>query len=129
MHANPAYLEAALNAGATGYVLKSAAHEEIFDAIQSVLKGLIYVTPGLSSQHLERFGDPSHAAVTFRLSTREREVLQLIAEGKSTKECAVTLDISVKTAETYRSRIMEKLDIHETASMVRYAIRRGLVQP
>ena len=63
------------------------------------------------------------------LSSRERQVLQLIAEGKSTKEAAVTLDISVKTAETYRTRIMEKLDIHETASLVRYAIRMGLVQP
>ena len=64
------------------------------------------------------------------LSPRERQVLQFIAEGKSTKEAAVTLDISVKTAaKTYRTRIMEKLDIHETATLVRYAIRRGLVQP
>jgi DNA-binding NarL/FixJ family response regulator len=83
MHVNPAYLEAALTAGATGYVLKSAAREELLEAINSVLNGRIYVTPSLSSEHLERFTDPSRAAATLRLTTREREILQLTAEGRA----------------------------------------------
>ncbi len=83
MHVNPAYLEAALNAGGNGYVLKSAAREELLEAIQSVMEGRIYVSPALSSEHLERFKDPSRAAASLRLSMREREILQLIAEGRS----------------------------------------------
>ena len=88
MHVNPAYLEAALEAGGTGYVLKSAAGRELLEAVDSVLKGRIYITPGLSGEHLERFSDPTQAAATLRLSTREREVLQLIAEGRAAKEIA-----------------------------------------
>ena len=88
MHVNPAYLEAALNAGGTGYVLKSAAREELLEAIKSVMNGRIYVSPSLSSEHLERFKDPSRAAATLRLTVREREILQLIAEGRAAKEIA-----------------------------------------
>ena len=127
MHANPAYLEAALNAGATGYVLKSAAREELLDAIKSVLQGRIYVSPSLSSEHLERFSDPERAAAALRLSTREREILQLIAEGKAAKDVAFHLDISVKTVAFHRDNIKRKLGLHSTAELTKHAIEQGLV--
>ena len=127
MHVNPAYLEAALNAGGTGYVLKSAAREELLDAIQSVLSGRIYVTPSLSSEHLERFADPSRAAATLRLSTREREILQLIAEGRAAKEMAHVLSISTKTVAFHRENIKRKLGLHTTAELTKHAIEQGLV--
>jgi DNA-binding NarL/FixJ family response regulator len=127
MHVNPAYLEAALNAGATGYVLKSAAREELLGAIGSVLNGRIYVTPSLSSESLERFHDPSQAATTLHLSAREREVLQLIAEGKAAKEIAYLLTISVKTVAFHRDNIKRKLGLRTTAELTRYAVKQGLV--
>jgi len=127
MHVNPAYLEAALSAGATGYVLKSAASEELLLAIESVLNGRIYVTPSISSEHLERFKDPARAAATLRLSMREREVLQLIAEGRATKEIASLLAISAKTVEFHRENIKRKLGVHTTADLTRHAIEQGLV--
>lgn len=128
MHVNPAYLEAALNAGATGYVLKSAAREELLDAIQSVLRGNIYVTPSLSSEHLERFRDPSRAAATFRLSMREREILQLIAEGRAAKEIAHVLTISIKTVAFHRDNIKRKLGLYTTAELTKHALEQGLIQ-
>lgn len=88
MHANPAYLEAVLSAGATGYVLKSAAREELLEAVDTVLSGGIFITPGLSDEHLERFQDPARAASALRLTSRERQILQLIAEGKAGKQIA-----------------------------------------
>lgn len=127
MHVNPAYLEAALNAGAIGYVLKSAAREELLDAIESVLNGRIYVSPSLSSEHLERFRDPSRAAATLRLSTREREILQLIAEGRAAKEIAFRLSVSVKTVAFHRDNIKRKLGLRTTAELTKYAIETGLV--
>ena len=127
MHVNPAYLEAALNAGATGYVLKSAAREELLDAIKSVLDGHIYVTPSLSGEHLERFTDPSRAAATLRLSTREREILQLIAEGRAGKEIAFLLSISIKTVAFHRENIKRKLGLGTTAELTKHAIEQGLV--
>jgi DNA-binding NarL/FixJ family response regulator len=127
MHVNPAYLEAALNAGATGYVLKSSAREELLDAINSVLSGRIYVTPSLSSEHLERFEDPARAAATLRLSTREREILQLIAEGRAAKEIAQVLNISVRTAEFHRQNLKRKLGLRTTAELTRHAIEQGLI--
>ena len=127
MHVNPAYLEAALNTGATGYVIKSAAREELLDAIKSVLAGRIYVTPSLSSEHLERFQDPSRAAAALRLSTRERETLQLIAEGRAAKEIAHLLNISVKTVAFHRDNIKRKLGLRSTAELTKYAIEQGLV--
>jgi DNA-binding NarL/FixJ family response regulator len=88
MHSDPAYLEAAVNAGAMGYVLKSAVREELLDAVKSAMEGRIYVSPGVSDENLESFRGPKRAAVSQRLSSRERETLQLIAEGKATKEIA-----------------------------------------
>jgi DNA-binding NarL/FixJ family response regulator len=127
MHVNPAYLEAALNAGGTGYVLKSAAREELLEAIQSVLNGRIYVSPSLSSEHLERFRNPARAAAVLRLSTREREVLQLIAEGRPAKEIAHLLNISIKTVAFHRENIKRKLGLRSTAELTKHAIEQGLV--
>ena len=128
MHVNPAYLEAALNAGATGYVLKSAAREELLEAIKCVLDDRIYVTPTLSSEHLERFRDPARAAATLRLSTREREILQLIAEGRAAKEIAHLLNISIKTVAFHRENIKRKLGLRTTAELTKHAIEQGLIQ-
>ena len=127
MHVNPAYLEAALEAGGTGYVLKSAAGRELLEAVDSVLKGRIYITPGLSGEHLERFSDPTQAAATLRLSTREREVLQLIAEGRAAKEIAFRLNISVRTAEFHRENIKKKLGLRTTAELTKHAIEQKLI--
>jgi DNA-binding NarL/FixJ family response regulator len=127
MHVNPAYLEAALNAGGTGYVLKSAAREELLDAIKSVLSGRIYVTPTLSTEHLERFANPSRAAAALRLSAREREILQLIAEGRAAKEIAYHLAISIKTVAFHRDNLKRKLGLRSTAELTRHAIEQGLV--
>jgi DNA-binding NarL/FixJ family response regulator len=107
--------------------LKSAASEELLLAIESVLNGRIYVTPSISSEHLERFKDPARAAATLRLSMREREVLQLIAEGRATKEIASLLAISAKTVEFHRENIKRKLGVHTTADLTRHAIEQGLV--
>jgi DNA-binding NarL/FixJ family response regulator len=127
MHSDPAYLEAALNAGATGYVLKSAVREELLDAVKSAMEGRIYVSPAVSNENLERFSDPRRAAVSLRLSSRERETLQLIAEGKATKEIAFILDISVKTVAFHRENIKRKLGLKTTAEMTRHAVDQGLV--
>jgi DNA-binding NarL/FixJ family response regulator len=127
MHVNPAYLEAALSAGGTGYVLKSAAREELLEAIKNVLGGRIYITPSLSSEHLERFRDPSLAAAALRLSGREREILQLIAEGRTTKEMAYVLSISVKTIAFHRENIKRKLGLRTTAELTKHAIEQRLI--
>jgi DNA-binding NarL/FixJ family response regulator len=127
MHVSPAYLEAALEAGGTGYVLKSAAREQLLEAVDTVLKGRIYLTPGLSSEHLERFQDPSRAAAALRLSTRERETLQLIAEGRAAKEIAQILSISIKTVAFHRENIKRKLGLRTTAELTRHAIEQGLI--
>lgn len=127
MHKDNAYLAEALRAGVRGYVLKSRGLGELVEALREVARGDVYISPGLSQVMADSWlaGD---TAVTSPLSPRERQVLQLIAEGRTTKEVAAALCISVKTAESHRQRIMGKLDIHETASLVRYAIRSGLVE-
>ena len=127
MHVNPAYLEAALKVGATGYVLKSAAGEELLDAVQHVLEGHIYVSPGLSKEKLERFETPSRAAAAIHLSPREREVLQLIAEGRSSKEIGFLLRISTKTVAFHRENIKRKLGVRSTAELTKHALDQGLV--
>ena len=128
MHPEDHYIFEALRAGIEGYVLKTQAAEDLVRAIREVFRGMIYLSPGVSRAVVQAYlaktdlpPDP--------LAPRERQVLQLVAEGRTAKEVAVLLGISVKTAESYRTRIMQKLDIHETAGLVRYAIRRGLIQP
>lgn len=128
MYTEDPYVAKALQAGIRGYVLKSQAAADLVQAIREVSRGAIYLSPGVSRAVVEAYlakrdlpPDP--------LSPRERQVLQLIAEGKTTKEIATVLGVSVKTAESHRGRIMEKLDIHDTAGLVRYAIRQGVIQP
>lgn len=127
-HEEDQYVREALEIGVKGYILKSQAANELVSAIRQVSRGQFYLSPGISRAVMDAYRNRS-ATPSEQLTMRERQVLQLIAEGKSTKDVAAILNISVKTAESHRSRLMRKLDIHETASLVRYAVRRGLVQP
>jgi two-component system, NarL family, response regulator NreC len=127
-HDEEQYIHEALQAGVRGYVLKSQVASELVHAIQQVSRGGFYLSPGVSEAVVEAYRTRSERPAD-PLSSRERQVLQLIAEGRSTKDVASLLGISLKTAESHRSRLMQKLDIHETASLVRYAVRRGLIQP
>lgn len=122
------YVLESLRAGVKGYVLKSNSAEELIKAIREVCKGEVYLTPAASSAVVQAYITMSKASLP-ELTDREREVLQLVAEGKTSKEIAGTLGIGVKTAESHRAHIMEKLAIHDIAGLVRYAIRHGMVQP
>ena len=118
----------ALEAGVRGYVLKNQVASDLLHAVQRVSAGQVYLSPGVSQAVVSAYQSrPGKSADP--LTPRERQVLQLIAEGKSTKDIAAILFISVKTAESHRSRLMQKLEIHEIATLVRYAIRHGLVRP
>jgi len=128
LHDEDEYLIEALRAGAKGYVLKNQAAGDLIHAIHLVCRGQIYLSPGMSSAVVNAYLSKADLPVD-PITSRERQVLQLIAEGKSTKDIASLLGISVKTADSHRSRLMGKLDIHEVASLVRYAVRKGLVQP
>lgn len=127
-HDEGQYIGEALEAGVKGYVLKNQAASELLLAIRQVSRGQVYLSPGVSSGVVEAYRSGSEKSKN-PLTMRERRVLQLIAEGNSTKEVASVLGISVKTAESHRTRLMQKLGIHETASLVRYAVRHGIVQP
>ena len=127
MHKDNAYLVEALRAGVRGYVLKSQPTAELLHALREVVRGEVYLAPGFWRGLVESY-QSGEELVANPLSPREREVLQLVAEGKTTKEVAAALGISFKTAETHRANIMAKLDIHETAGLVRYAIRNRLIQ-
>ncbi|HXT74485.1 MAG TPA: response regulator transcription factor [Candidatus Angelobacter sp.] len=127
IHDEDPYLLDALRVGAKGYVVKTHAAENLVQAIREASRGGVYLSPEVSRAVVQAYQNKTELS-SEPLSPRERQVLQLIAEGKTTKEVAGVLNISVKTAETHRTRLMEKLDIHETAGLVRYAIRRGLVQ-
>ena len=117
----------ALRAGVRGYVLKTRASSELVDALRAVCRGEMYLTQSISQTVVQAF--LSKADLPARpLSDRERQVLQLVAEGKTTKEIATLLGISVNTAESHRSNLMEKLDIHDTAGLVRYALRHGVIE-
>jgi two-component system response regulator NreC len=127
-HDEEQYIHEALEAGVKGYVLKNQVASDLIHAIQLVSRGEFYLSPGISRALVEAYRSKTEKPEN-RLTLRERQVLQLIAEGKSTKDTASLLGISAKTAESHRMRLMRKLDLHETASLVRYAVRRGLVQP
>jgi two-component system, NarL family, response regulator NreC len=127
-HDEDQYVTEALRVGVKGYVLKNQAAQDLVHAIQAVCRGSVYLSPSISRAVVDAYLSKTYVA-SDPLSGRERQVLQLVGEGKSTKDIAVQLGISVKTAESHRARLMKKLDIHETASLVRYAIRRGLIQP
>jgi DNA-binding NarL/FixJ family response regulator len=116
-----------LRAGVTGYVLKTRASSELVHALRAVCRGEMYLTQSISRAVVQAF--LTKGSLPQRpLSDRERQVLQLVAEGKTTKEIASLLGISVNTAESHRTNLMEKLDIHDTAGLVRYALRNGVIQ-
>jgi DNA-binding NarL/FixJ family response regulator len=127
MHISPSYLEAALNAGASGYIVKSAAREELLDAIRCVINGRLYISPGIANAHMDQYIKHSNVATTLRLSMREREVLQLIAEGRTAKEIAYILTVSVKTVAFHRENIKRKLGLRSTAELTKYALEQQLV--
>ncbi len=127
-HDEPQYVAEALRCGAKGYVLKSQAARDLVRAIEDVWRGEVSLSPGVASAVAEAYVSRGNGGGDG-LSVRERQVLQLIAEGHSTKAIATRLGISAKTVESHRSKLMRKLDIHDTAGLVRYAIRRGVTQP
>ena len=128
-HANEEYVIRALRGGAAGYMLKDAATAELELAIRSVAEDKTYLSPSISrtviNSYLERVG--GQLSSLEQLTPRQREILQLLAEGSNTKEIASDLDISVKTVESHRLQLMERLNIHDVPGLVRYAVRSGLV--
>lgn len=128
MHTADRYVHEALRAGVTGYVVKTQAAADLVRAIRELSAGHMYLSPGISRTIVEAYLSGTEVPVD-PLTAQERRVLQLVAEGSRTKEIAQLLGISVKTAESHRSRIMDKLHIHDTAGLVRYAIRHGVIEP
>jgi two-component system response regulator NreC len=126
MHKDNVYVREILRAGARGYLLKDSADADLIAAVRAVAKGEGYLSPGVSdavlSDYRRHVTDPLDL-----LTTREREVLQLIAEGKTNKEIATSLNLSVYTVEAHRGRVMEKLNLHSTGELVRFAVRSGLI--
>lgn len=128
MYTEGPYVLEAFRHGLRGYVIKTQAADDLLQALREVKRDAFYLSPGISATVVDACLS-RRDTVKDPLTPREREVLQLVAEGSTTKEIAIALDVSVKTAETHRTKIMRKLDIHETAGLVRYAIRRKIIQP
>ena len=130
MHTTEDYIARAVRAGVSGYLLKNADPVELELALRAAVNGQMYMSPTVSKQlvedYLRRMGPD--AGPEEQLTARQREILQLIAEGKSTKDIAVTLDLSIKTVETHRKDLMDRLGIHDVAGLVRYAIRAGIIK-
>jgi two-component system, NarL family, response regulator NreC len=126
MHKEPTYVREILKAGARGYILKDAIDTELLSAVRAVARGDGYISPAVSGALL---GDYRNNVTdpTDLLSSREREVLQLIAEGKTNKEIATRLNLSVYTVDSHRGKVMDKLNLHSTGELVRFAVRHGLV--
>jgi DNA-binding NarL/FixJ family response regulator len=130
MHANEEYVFQILRAGASGYVVKQAAVTELVSAIQAVCRGDSFLSPSISKKVIEEYIRRAEATVKNSydaLTNREREVLQLIAEGHPTREIAELLHITEGTVRTHKAQLMDKLDIHSTAGLTRYAIRKGVI--
>jgi DNA-binding NarL/FixJ family response regulator len=129
MHSDPELASEAFRVGASGYLLKQSAGEELITAIHAVLQGEVYVTPELKQEVLETFmragSEPERTSV--KLTARQREVLQLVAEGHTMKEIASALNVSTRTVETHKYDVMEKLGIETTAELIQYAIKRGII--
>ncbi|NMC73457.1 MAG: response regulator transcription factor [Geobacteraceae bacterium] len=129
MHSARRFVSEALSVGAKGYLLKDCAADELVRAIRTVAEDKIYLSPDIADQivkdYVKNLPDSRPSALAA-LSTREKEVLQLIAEGKNTKEIAFTLNVSIKTVETHRQQIMKKLNLQSVAGLTRFAIREGL---
>jgi DNA-binding NarL/FixJ family response regulator len=131
MHATEAYAHQALRAGAAGYVLKDADLAELKLAIAAVVRGETYLSPAMSKHLVDDYLRRAAMAPSplERLTPRHREILQLIAEGHTTKGIAARLELSVKTVESHRTQLMQRLDIHDVAGLVRFAVAQGLVNP
>jgi len=131
MHGDATYANEAFRAGASGYLLKRSAASELCQAIQAVLKNQCYMTPAITKDVLDACFQPlSNSPLhSGSLTPRQREVLQLIAEGKGTKEIATVLNITIKTVEFHKSHIMRELGLHNTAELTKYAISHGIVTP
>ncbi len=131
MHANEEYVLQSLRAGARGYLLKDAGLSELELALDSVASGQTFLSPAISKHLIDAYVERTADGLEpfSILTSRQREILQLIAEGATTKEIARKLDVSIKTVETHRTQLMQRLDIHDLAGLVRYAIRLGLVTP
>jgi two-component system, NarL family, response regulator NreC len=131
MHDDEAYVARALKAGATGYLLKDSADTDLLNGVAAVAAGHSFFSPAVARRLLDDYvrrvsqADPSDRYAL--LSPREREIFQLVAEGRTNREAAEILDISAATVETHRARILQKLEIHNTAELVLYAVRRGIV--
>lgn len=128
VHEAGEYAMRALREGAAGFLPKSAASAELEHAIKTVIRGEPYISPEMSRKTLIEYGKGTKRDLLATLSPRQREVLRLIAEGRTTKQIAQELEISVKTVETHRAQLMERLDIHDVAGLVRYAIIVGLIE-
>ncbi|RPH77484.1 MAG: DNA-binding response regulator [Nitrospiraceae bacterium] len=129
MHSSPTWATEALKVGANGYLLKQSAATELPQAIETVLKGQTYLALAITKPILEKVSRPGRLEIKsalMDLTPRQREVLQLIAEGKSTKEVADLLCVSVKTVDFHKARIMEQLDLHSTPALIKFAIAEGL---
>jgi DNA-binding NarL/FixJ family response regulator len=129
MHREVAYARRAMEAGAAGFVLKHAAPAELVTAVRAALQGRTYVTPMIAGELLQSYreGDCGSHDPARRLTARQREVLQLFAEGRSAKEVAAVLEISTRTAEAHKAHILEALGLRTTAELVQYAIRAGII--
>jgi DNA-binding NarL/FixJ family response regulator len=129
MHSARQFVTEMLSAGVKGYLLKEAAIEELKQGIRTVANGDVYLSPRIATGVIKEFTrglDKEKSPVFLQLTSREREVLQMMAEGKTTKEIAFSLEISIKTIETFRRQIMDKLKIHTIAGLVKFAVREGL---
>lgn len=131
MHADRRYIQESLRAGVCGYILKESAATEVIEALRTVQKGELFFSHSVREQVLNEYVElvrEGKRTSCSPLTLREREVLQLLAEGKSTKEIAGLLNVSVKTVESHRKQVMDKLDLHSIAELTKYAIREGLTQ-
>jgi DNA-binding NarL/FixJ family response regulator len=131
IHSDRRFISGMFNAGAAGYLLKDCAFEELSNAIRTVKNGHIYISPSIAHLVIKDYvgGNDAQAAQGTKLpnlTPREREVLQLLSEGKSTKEASLILNVSIKTIETYRQQLMAKVGVHSIAELTKYAIREGL---
>lgn len=129
MHRDVAYARRAMEAGAAGFVLKHSVASELVTAVREALQGRTYVTPLIAGELLQSYreGDSGPRGPVDRVTARQREVLQLVAEGRSAKEVAALLKISTRTAEAHKARILEALGLRTTAELVQYAIRHGII--
>ena len=129
MHSNAVHLQEALHVGAAGYVLKSAATEELWTAVKWALAGKLYIAPGFGQDVIENLRSASGGMrrPSAKLTDRQKQVLRLIAEGRANKEIAVCLGVSVKTVEFHRTRLMAKLGVHNAAEIATFAVRSGMV--